>query len=125
MIWKSFFRRLRMGNRREQLEDNLREEMQQHIELLTAELVAKGTSPEEARLIARRRFGNPTLAREQSRDWWGFPSFDNLLQDMRFGLRLLVRSPAVSLLASALTPPSSAWLTPCCCARFPSPIRND
>jgi predicted permease len=96
-----FFRRLRMRRRRDQLDHTLREEMQQHVELLTAELVARGTSPEEARLTARRRFGNPTLVREQSRDWWGFPSFESFLQDLRFGLRLLLRSPAVSLLAIA------------------------
>jgi putative ABC transport system permease protein len=95
-----FFRRLRLRRRRPELESNLREEMQQHIDLLTRELMARGTPAEEARLIALRRFGNPVLLREQSRDWWGIPSLDHLAQDLRFGVRLLVRSPAVSLLAT-------------------------
>src|SRR6185437_7058019 len=94
-----FFRRLRLLCRRPELESNLREEMQQHIDLLIDDLISRGVPAEEARLAALRRFGNPALLREQSRDWWGIPSLDHLAQDLRLGGRLLVRSPWVSLLA--------------------------
>src|SRR6185369_2982273 len=53
---------------------------------------------------ARQRFGNPTLIREGATATWGFSGLDTFVQDLRFGLRLLRRSPGfavatVSLLA--------------------------
>jgi predicted permease len=93
------WQRLRFRFRRQQLDHDLRAEMEQHINLLTAELVAQGMSLEEASLAARRKFGNVTSLREQSRDHWGFPSFESLLQDVRFGSRMLRRSAGFTVMA--------------------------
>jgi predicted permease len=93
------WRRLRFRAGRNQMDADLRSEMQQHIELLTADLIAQDKSPEEARLIALRRFGNPRSLREESRDSWGFPSLESIVQDLRFGARLLARSPGFTFIA--------------------------
>src|SRR5437764_11978110 len=93
------WRRLRFRAGRNQMDVDLRSEMQQHIELLTADLLNQGKSPEEARLIALRRFGNARSLREESHDSWGFPSLESVVQDLRFGARLLARSPGFTVIA--------------------------
>ena len=50
-------------------------------------------TPGEALLVARRQVGNVTGLRERSRDFWGFPAHRALLQDVRYALRGLCRSP--------------------------------
>ena len=82
-------RRLRHLFRREQWENDLAEEMRLHLDLRAADQAAKGGSPRDAEALAKRRFGNASLLREQSRVVWGWAFWDALAQDVRYGLRTL------------------------------------
>jgi predicted permease len=75
------------------------EEIEAHLQLEMERLRGAGMSEEDARTEARRAFGNVTRARERFYEagrwvWW-----DLLWQDVRFGLRMMVRSPAVTIVA--------------------------
>ena len=95
----TLLKRLAALFRRGRLDRDLSDEMQLHLELRRQSLIADGWHPDDALVEARRSFGNPTKFREDSRDMWAFPSFDTLVQDARFGPRLLRRSPLFTIVA--------------------------
>ncbi len=102
---RELFRRLRMLLHREQLQQELEEEMCLHLELRQREQVAAGASATAARTAAYRRFGNPTAIREKSVMAWGWEWLESLVQDVAYGVRSMLRSPmltAVALLSLAL-----------------------
>jgi predicted permease len=83
----------------------LSEEIREHLEEKIEELVAGGMPREEAMHAARREFGNVTLTEEDSRIVWGWPSVEEFLADVRYGLRALRHNPmftAISLLTIAI-----------------------
>src|SRR5262249_13757623 len=80
----------------------LDEEIRAHLDLETSLNIQDGLPPGEARARALKRFGNPMLAREDTRGAWGILSIEMLIQDLRFGFRSLLRNP-VSTAAAILT----------------------
>src|SRR5579859_648461 len=74
---------------RRRLFGELFEEIRAHLEEKIEELVAAGMSRKEATAAARRAFGNVTLTEEDSRNIWRWPSVEDLLADVRYGLRAL------------------------------------
>ncbi len=85
--------------------EGLDEEIRNHIETETQENIDRGMSPEEARHAAMRKFGNVTLAKEDARAVWTLIWLEELVQDVRFGLRTLGKAPgftAVAILTLAI-----------------------
>jgi putative ABC transport system permease protein len=84
---------------------NLDREIRDHIERETLANIERGMSPEDARAAALRAFGNITSVTEQTREVWILRWLEQLWQDVRYGIRMLLRNPgftAVVVLTLAL-----------------------
>ncbi len=75
------------------------EEMQQHLDLLVERNVAARMSAVDARCAALRQFGGVEQIKETAREQRIWRWADEFVQDVRFGARMLVRTPGFSLLA--------------------------
>src|SRR5437867_5925637 len=78
-------------------DQDLSEEIRQHLNEKADDLVAGGMCREEAILAARREFGNVGLVEERARDVWRWAIVEDFFADIRYALRQLRKSPSFAL----------------------------
>src|SRR5678815_4399571 len=96
---RTFLFKLRGMIRKRTLEQELAEEILSHIEMQTEDLQRQGLDPEEARYAALRKFGGVEQVKETYRERRGLPFLEIFLRDLGYGVRILRRSPIISMVA--------------------------
>jgi predicted permease len=95
----SWFSRLKNALHPRQLDEDLADEMRDHLDRRAAALGEKGLNPEEASRQASISFGNTALLREQSREIRLCGALEGTLQDIRYAWRGMCKSPAFAATA--------------------------
>ncbi|HEV3220619.1 MAG TPA: ABC transporter permease [Candidatus Acidoferrales bacterium] len=90
---------MRFPFRKRDRDKELNEEIQGHLTLAAREAMDSGKKHSDAQSAARRELGNEGRVRELTREMWGWRWLENLVQDVRYGLRILRRSPVVTAVA--------------------------
>src|SRR5260370_40803859 len=85
--------RLRSLFRREQVEQDLDEELQYHLERKVEEYIAQGLTPDESRNAALRAMDGLAQRKEECRDMRGVKAIENTVRDIRYSLRILAKAP--------------------------------
>jgi putative ABC transport system permease protein len=100
MKWFNLLRdRLRALRQRDDVINDIDREMRAHVELQTEANIKAGMSPAEARKQALRSFGNLNRAVDEAYDVKGGGIFETLLQDVRYGARMLTKHKAFTAVA--------------------------
>jgi predicted permease len=99
MSWKRQIAKLHGFFGRRRRAADLDDELRTHLAMEEQENLEAGMSAEGAHYAALRRFGNVTLAEEESREMWTWNSLETVAQDVRYGLRQSRRNPGFATIA--------------------------
>lgn len=101
MTFKQFMARAVAMFRTPAADQDFAQELDSHVEMLTADNIARGMSPADARRAARITVGAASSLAVQHREARGFRALDDLFQDLRFAARLLLKERWISAAAVA------------------------
>jgi predicted permease len=93
------WRRIQYWINHRQLQADLEEEMEFHRAMKREEFERAGMQPDESFVAASRSMGNLLNAREDARHVWVWPHVERFFQDVRYGFRMLRKSPALTAVA--------------------------
>ena len=84
--------------RRRRVYDDLAEEMREHLEEKTEQIMrVEGVTRAEAALAAKKAFGNKTVIEQRSREVWQWPTLESIFGDLRFAMRQMRKTPGFTL----------------------------
>jgi predicted permease len=96
---RALFSRLGAVFRTQQMDDEFKEELSAHFEMLASENEARGMSPEQARRAAGLSIGGGEALRELHRETRGLPILEHFQRDFRYALRSLRRDPSFTIVS--------------------------
>ena len=84
---------------RDKMLHELERDIREHIERETQDNIDRGMTPDEAHFAAIRKFGNATRVAEDTREVWSMVWLEQLAQDVKFGIRMLRKTPGFTVVA--------------------------